>query len=118
LPRRTDVQRLIPGDVAHLDGDLALHVVGVHDVHLAHVGQQAEDVVDVRRLEVEVDAPAGVALARLQPRPRGGAGRRLRDGHRRQQRRQGGGGEGGEACGSTACARQGAGPSASSARAG
>ena len=56
-----DVERLIPGHVAHADRDVARHVVGGDDVHAADVGEQAQDVVDVGVLEIEVDAAAGVA---------------------------------------------------------
>ncbi len=60
----THVERLIPRDVPHADRDVAGHVVGGDDVHAADVREEAEDVVDVGVLEVEVDAAAGVA-ARL-----------------------------------------------------
>ena len=69
LGAQDDVERLIPGHVLHLDRDLALDVVGGDDVHLADVGQQAQDVVDVGAAEVEVDAPPDVAL--LGPRRAG-----------------------------------------------
>ena len=62
LRAQNHVERLIPRHVAHLDGDFAAHVVGDDDVDLANVGQQAKNVVDVRALEIEVDAAAGVAL--------------------------------------------------------
>ena len=62
LRAQNHVERLIPGHVAHLDGDVAPHVVGDDDVDLADVGEQAQDVVDVRALEIEVDAAAGVAF--------------------------------------------------------
>jgi hypothetical protein len=59
------VERLVPGHVAHADGDLTVHVVGGHDVHVADVGDEAQDVVNVRILEVEVDATTGEAAALL-----------------------------------------------------
>ena len=51
-----DVERLVPGDVAHADGDVAGDVVGGDDVHASDVREQTEDVVDVGVLEIEVDA--------------------------------------------------------------
>ena len=33
-----NVQSLVPGHVAHLYGDLSLHLVRSNDVHLPHVG--------------------------------------------------------------------------------
>ena len=56
-----DVEHLVPGDVDHADGDRAADVVGGDDVHVPGVGEEAEDVVDVGVLEVDVDAAAVVA---------------------------------------------------------
>ena len=67
LGAQDHVERLVPGHVLHLDRDLALHVVGGHDVHLPHVGQQAQDVVDVGAAEIEVDAPPDIALPGRRP---------------------------------------------------
>ena len=57
------VERLVPRDVTHADGDVAAHVVGGDDVDAPDVRQEAEDVVDVGVLEVEVDASPGEAPA-------------------------------------------------------
>src|SRR5438874_942827 len=66
-----DVERLVPGHVAQLDRDGALHVVGDDDVLLADLGDGAEQVPDVDVLDVEVDATSRV-LARVED---AGAGR-------------------------------------------
>src|SRR5256884_372608 len=82
-----DVERLVPGDVAQLDGDAALHVIGDDDVLLADLGDGAEQVLDVDVLDVEVDLAARVVggvehvgLARSRPgvgrHGRGPGGRR------------------------------------------
>ena len=59
-----DVERLIPGHVAHPDRDGAGDVVGGDDVDVADVGEQAQDVVDVGVLEIEIDATPRVAVGR------------------------------------------------------
>ena len=64
LGLQDDVEHLVPGDVAHADGDRAGDVVGRDDVDVTGVGQEPEDVVDVGVLEIDVDAPAVVALLR------------------------------------------------------
>jgi len=51
-----EVERLVPRDVDQVERHLPLHVVGGDDVQVAHVGQHAEHVLDVRVLEVERDA--------------------------------------------------------------
>ncbi len=63
LGLQDDVERLVPGHVPHADGDGAGHVVRRHDVHAAHLCQEAKDVVDVRVLEVEVDPSTAEASA-------------------------------------------------------
>ena len=50
------VERLVPRHVAHADGDVARDVVGGDDVHAPDVGEETQDVVDVRVLEIEIDA--------------------------------------------------------------
>ncbi len=84
-----DVERLVPGDVAQLDGHLALHVVGHDDVLLADVGDGAEQVLDVDVLDVEVHLPAGV-LAGVVDRARGRVGGFGFRGHRGGARGRGG----------------------------
>ena len=64
-----DVERLVPRDVAHADRDGAGDVVGGDDVHVPDVGEEPQDVVDVGVLEVDVDAPPGVALLREHAAP-------------------------------------------------
>ena len=49
------VQGLLPGDVLELDRHLALDVLARDDVEPAELGEDAEDVVDVRVLEVQRD---------------------------------------------------------------
>ena len=76
------VERLVPGDVAHANGYRAGDVVGGNDVHVSDIGQQAQDVVDVRILEIEIDAATGEARRTLL-REHGGRERaRLRGGAR------------------------------------
>ena len=57
------LERLVPGDALHADGDLRVDLVGDDDVDLADVGQEAEQIVDRRLLEVELDGGAAVDLA-------------------------------------------------------
>src|SRR5205085_6646288 len=69
-----DVERLIPRHVLHADGDVALNVVRRDDVDASDVREESEDVVDVRVLEIEVDAAAVVATRGLRVERRGEAG--------------------------------------------
>src|SRR6202022_5138705 len=58
-----DVERLVPGHIAQLDGDGALDVVGDVDVPRADLGDAGEQVLDFDVLEVEVGpAPRVVAI--------------------------------------------------------
>ena len=58
------VQGLLPGDVLELDRHLALDVVARDDVEPAELGKDAEDVVDVRVLEVQRDEAGPLLGAR------------------------------------------------------
>ena len=94
-----EVERLVPGHVAQGDGHLPGHVVGDDDVLLRDVRDEPQQVADVDVVEVERDAPAGVAarLRRAGERVRGRLGReagglRLGGAHHgdRRGRRRGG----------------------------
>src|SRR5262249_32355837 len=56
------VERLIPWHVTHTQGYAAADVVGRNDVDLSDILEQAQDVVNVSILEVEIDPSSGVAL--------------------------------------------------------
>ena len=65
LPRplraQDQLERLVPGNVAQADGDLAAHVVGDDDVLLRDLRDDPQQVVDVDVLELEGDPLADVA---------------------------------------------------------
>src|SRR5262249_45731686 len=60
---------LVPGDAREMQGDLPLDVVRGGNVDAACLGEQAQHAEHVGILQVERDAPAGVAV-----RPGGGPG--------------------------------------------
>ncbi len=74
LGREDDVEPLIPRDVVHPDRHAAGHVVRGDDVHVPDVGEEPEDAVDVRALEVEVDAASAVRALLLGAQARGEPG--------------------------------------------